>query len=317
MKVQKKLDFFINGFKVVNDLGIINGNRCAEFACNECPNSFVTQVTNIMRRKKRDCGCKPVVLKSYQEINGFKIIRDDGRIGRKRLGRAICKVCNKEFECNLYQLHDLSGCGCHPKTPLPKLEKFVNGFEVLEDLGRMSGNRRIKVKCKVCQKEFDGQVQNLKVAKSCGCLKGKEIVCSYKQSHARLFRIYKNMVKRCYDEKHKSFHNYGKRGIKVCWQWLDSPDDFCSWALNNGYQEELSLDRVNGLKGYEPENCRWITVTEQNRNARSNVLNKELVKMIRSEDRSKMKIQEIADKYNLPRTTISSVLNYYTWIEIK
>lgn len=256
------------------------------------------------------------VIESYDEVNSFKIIRDDGRIGKIRPGRAICKKCSKEFECNIYNLRYNKGCGCHEKTILPRLDKFINKFEVLEDLGRVNGNRRVKVKCKVCNIEFEGQVQNIKVAKSCGCLKGKEIVCSYKQSHKRLFRIYKNMIARCYLETHKSFHNYGAKGIKVCWQWIDCPDEFCIWSLNNGYLDNLSLDRINGLKGYEPLNCRWITVTEQNRNARSNVLNKELVKMIRNEDRSKMKVQEIADKYNLPRTTISSVLNYYTWIEI-
>lgn len=255
-------------------------------------------------------------IKQYIEVNGFRIIRDDGRIGRNRPGRAICKVCNNEFECDIYNLKYNKGCGCHEKTPLPKLDNFINHFEVLEDLGRINGNRRAKVKCKACSKEFEGQVQNLKVAKSCGCLQGKEIICSYKQQQPRLFRIYKNMIKRCYDDKHKSFHNYGLRGIKVCWQWLDSSDEFILWAIKNGYEENLSIDRINGLKGYEPQNCRWITVTEQNRNARSNVLNKELVKMIRNEDRSKMKVQQIADKYNLPRTTISSVLNYYTWIEI-
>lgn len=252
----------------------------------------------------------------YDVVNGFKVLRDDGRIGRKRPGRAICKACKNEFECNLYVLRDLKGCGCINPCPMPKIDKIINGFKVIKDLGRINKNRRVKVTCRVCLKEFEAQVQNLKTAKSCGCLKGKKISCSYKRTHPRLFRIYKNMIKRCCDEKHKSFHNYGKRGIKVCWQWLNNPDEFCFWSLTNGYQEKLSLDRINGLKGYEPENCRWITITEQNRNARSNVLNRELVIMIRSEDRGKMKVQEIADKYNLARTTVSAVLNYYTWVEI-
>ena len=165
MKVQKKLDLCINGFKMVNDLGVINGNRCAEFLCDQCKNPFVSQVTNIRRRKRRDCGCIQLVLKDYKEVYGFKIIRDDGRIDRKRPGRAICKVCLNEFECNIYNLKYNKGCGCHDKTPLPELDKFINGFEVLEDFGRVGGNRRIKVKCKACKKEFEGQVQNLKVAK--------------------------------------------------------------------------------------------------------------------------------------------------------
>lgn len=257
-----------------------------------------------------------LVIKRYDVVNGFKIIRDDGRLGRKRPGRSICKACSKEFECNIYQLRDLKGCGCVNPNPAPKLDNYINGFEVVKDLGRINGNRRAQVKCRACYKLFEGQVQNLKVAKSCGCLKGKAIVCSYKASSKRLFGIYKNMISRCYNEAHKSFYNYGAKDIKVCWQWRDSPDSFCEWALSNGYQDNLSVDRVNGLKGYEPNNCRWVTVTEQNRNARSNVLNRELVKMIRNEDRGKMKVQEIADKYGLNRTTTSSVLNFHTWRDI-
>ena len=255
-------------------------------------------------------------IKKYSEVNGFKIIRDDGRIGRNRPGRAICKACGNEFECNIYNLKYNKGCGCHDKTPLPALGAFINEFEVLEDFGRVNGNRRVKVRCKVCSKEFDGQVQNLKVAKSCGCLQGKEIICSYRYEHPRLFRIYKNMVKRCYDSKHKSFCNYGLRGITVCGLWLNQPDVFCEWAIGNEYRNDLTLDRINGSMGYFPDNCRWITVTEQNRNARTNVLCVDIVKMIRKEDRTKMTVQEIANKYGLIRQTVSSVLNFHSWKDV-
>lgn len=256
------------------------------------------------------------VIKSYDEVNGFNIIRDDGRIGRRRPGRAICKQCSKEFECDIYNLRYNKGCGCHDKTPLPDLDLFINGFEVIEDLGRIKGNRRAKVKCKVCNKKFEGQVQNIKLAKSCGCLKGKEIDCSYKQTHPRLFRIYKGMIARCYNSKHKSFYNYGQKGIKVFGLWKECPDKFFEWALENGYKDNLSLDRKNGSMSYLPDNCRWITVTEQNRNARTNVLCEEIVKMIKKEDRAIMTVQMIADKYGLKRLTVSAVLNNYTWNNI-
>lgn len=252
----------------------------------------------------------------YKIVNGFKIIRDDGRIGRKRVGRAICKECGKEFECDIYDLKYRKGCGCINPCPMPEMKDSINGFQVIKDLGRLKGNRRVIVKCKACSNEFEGQVQNLKVAKSCGCLKGKKILCSYKQSHPRLFRIYKNMIKRCYEAKHKSYHNYGERGITVSVDWRENPDSFCKWALKNGYEENLTLDRINGSKNYEAENCRWATVTEQNRNARTNVLNEEIVKMIRSENRNLMTVQQIADKYNLARGTVSSVLNFNTWRDI-
>lgn len=257
-----------------------------------------------------------LLIKKYTEVNGFKVIRDDGRVGRKRPGRAICKVCGLEFECEIYNLKYRKGCGCINSFPMPDLQEEINSFKVLQDLGRNNGNRRVRVQCKICLKEFEAQVQNLKVAQSCGCLQGKPIVCSYKHSHPRIFRIYKNMMKRCNDTKHVSFHNYGARGIDVCGLWTKNPNEFCKWAIKNGYEDNLTIDRINGSMGYSPDNCRWITVTQQNRNARSNVLCIEIVKMIRDEDRSKMTVQDIADKYGINRTTASAVLNHHTWNNI-
>jgi hypothetical protein len=257
-----------------------------------------------------------LVIKNYEKVNDFEVIEDKGRVGRYRPGIAKCPFCKLNFECNIYNLKYLKSCGCFNPNPMPELDKFINGFEVLKDYGRVNGNRRVKVKCKICEKEFDGQVQNIKLAKSCGCLKGKEIICKYKNSHKRLLRIYRNMKSRCYNINHKSYYNYGKKGIDICNEWLINPDTFCKWSLENNYNDSLSIDRIDGTKGYSPENCRWITVTEQNRNARTNVMNKDIAKMIRKEDRSIMTVQQIADKYNLARTTVSSVLNYYTWNNI-
>lgn len=258
-----------------------------------------------------------LVIERYEEVNGFKIVKDDGRIGRKRPGSALCKVCKKEFECNIYTLRDVQSCGCVNPNPPPSLPKFINGFEVIKDLGKPNkGARRVIVKCKICKKLKEGQVQNFKIALSCGCLKGKTIVCSYKHSHERLFRIYKNMLARCYDTKHKSYHNYGNLGILVCKEWKNNPDLFCEWALENGYKFNLSIDRIDGKKGYKPDNCRWVTVTEQNRNARTNVLNEEIVKLIRIDHFNGLSIKDLMKKYNVKRGSISQVINNRIWKEV-
>lgn len=257
-------------------------------------------------------------IKKYELVNGFKIVRDDGRIGRNRIGLAVCKVCNKEFDCDIYNLKYNKSCGCLNPTPAPMLPKFINGFEVIKDLGKPNnGPRRVIVKCKICGNLNEGQVQNFKAAKSCGCLKGAPIVCSYKHSHKRLFRIYKNMLSRCYDKKHKSYHNYGKLGILVCSEWKSSPDLFCAWSLENGYCDDLTIDRINGEKGYFPSNCRWVTVTQQNRNARTNVLNEKTVQLIRFDYSNGFSIKDIIEKYNMNRSTISQVVNNRIWREVK
>ena len=75
------------------------------------------------------------------------------------------------------------------------------------------------------------------------------------------------MIRRC-----KKHSDYRDRGITVCKEWLDSFAAFESWALTNGYADELTLDREKNDEGYYPSNCRWVTYSRQNRNKRTTVL---------------------------------------------
>lgn len=81
-------------------------------------------------------------------------------------------------------------------------------------------------------------------------------------SDTRLYRIWCDMKNRCYNENVNNYHSYGGRGIKVCDEWLD-PSSFFSWAKDSGYTDELTLDRIDIDGDYEPNNCKWITLTEQ------------------------------------------------------
>jgi len=85
----------------------------------------------------------------------------------------------------------------------------------------------------------------------------------------RLKGIHANMIARCKDIKHPSYRRYGGRGISVCEEWLKF-DNFFIWSLQNNYKDNLTLDRKDNDKGYSPENCRWLTVKQQNNN-KSNV----------------------------------------------
>jgi hypothetical protein len=77
------------------------------------------------------------------------------------------------------------------------------------------------------------------------------------------------MRKRCEKENAVNYYRYGGDGISVCAEWK-TYEAFSAWAHANGYSEELTLDRIDGTKGYSPDNCRWATYEEQAHNTRSN-----------------------------------------------
>ena len=106
--------------------------------------------------------------------------------------------------------------------------------------------------------------------KSCGCLQ-KEIVANkhYKHGDSRsnLYAVFVQMHQRCENPNNKNYHYYGHRGIKVCETWKEWLN-FKAWALANGYQKGLTIDRIDPNGNYYADNCRWITIEAQQKNRR-------------------------------------------------
>lgn len=107
---------------------------------------------------------------------------------------------------------------------------------------------------------------------SCGCL-GKESRLHSNTSHGgsktKLYRVWHSMKDRCLLETSRAFKHYGGRGISVCEEWLKY-EPFYRWAIENGYKEGLSIDRIDVDGNYEPSNCRWVSKAIQANNKRSN-----------------------------------------------
>lgn len=83
-------------------------------------------------------------------------------------------------------------------------------------------------------------------------------------SNTRLYRIWRNMKSRCHCPNASKYYLYGGKGIEVCQEWSESFINFYQWAMQNGYKENLTIDRINSNKGYFPDNCKWATYKEQN-----------------------------------------------------
>lgn len=104
-------------------------------------------------------------------------------------------------------------------------------------------------------------------AKSCGCervVKLKTALIKHGKAHTRLYKIWQGMKKRCLNPNATNYRFYGAKGIKVCDRWLTF-ENFAE-DMSEGYEDNLTLDRIDGSKDYTPENCRWVSMSVQDYN---------------------------------------------------
>ena len=114
--------------------------------------------------------------------------------------------------------------------------------------------------------------------KSCGCYRGESSKLrntKHGMKGTRLYEVWKGMKKRCYSPQNPNYRNYGMRGISICDEWRCDFKAFYDWAMANGYDPnaprgEKTIERKDVNGNYCPENCCWITISEQQRNKRNN-----------------------------------------------
>lgn len=113
------------------------------------------------------------------------------------------------------------------------------------------------------------------LTKSCGCLwydAIKQANSTHGEYHTRLRSIWTGIKNRCYNKNEPAYRYYGGKGVSMCGEWFEDFLAFKSWAIHNGYSEDLTIDRIDVDGDYCPENCRWVSMKKQCNNRTNNVL---------------------------------------------
>lgn len=222
-----------------------------------------------------------------KDITGEKfgkliVLKRDGYTnGKKKSILWLCKCdCGNEVRrtaAHLKQNNTSSTCG---KCNLIKDSDYIGktfGYWVV--VKPEKGNSRKKAYLCQCKcgkyKIVNADTLKLGTSKSCGCFHKEDMIkrqTTHGKTGQRIMNIYYDIKSRCYDNKNKRFADYGGRGVAMCEEWVNNSSAFVEWALNNGYSDELTIDRVNNDGNYEPTNCRWTTIKEQAQNRRSCIM---------------------------------------------
>ncbi len=212
----------------------------------------------------------------------------------KRRPRWICKCdCGCSALCQAGALKNgrAKSCGClrneiikQPRGPNHERQIDITWqrfgkLTAIKPVGK-SGHNGILWECRCdCGNIINRDCADLRSGnvKSCGCFRNEKISAvnrKHGESHkSRLYSVWVGMRQRCNDPNHKSYHNYGGRGISVCEEWNDFAI-FKRWALENGYDAdakygECTLDRIDVDGNYKPSNCRWVDSKTQAKNKRN------------------------------------------------
>lgn len=304
----------------------------------DCGTTTSLQLKDFRSGKTKSCGCnrpkENVVGNTYGKL---KVLKDvDSYISHKKVKvrKVLCQCdCGGQKEIILGSLRagKTTHCGClkspiiYPNRKLSPLDldkvnqRDFGDWTIIEEISFNKDKRVVIAECKCGYRKTTTMRAMGRSGKSCSSCATQKILdkVTPEELERRAIRYtlrtrWTGMKRRCYNPEDKSYNRYGARGIAICEDWLSNFELFYNWAISNGFNKDLEIDRVNNDGNYEPSNCRWITRTENTRNQSNTILTKDIAFKIRNDWKDR-KLSHIAKELGVSRTTIEAVRKGITW----